>query len=58
MEILRKKFVDRLLSVTDLALLADMVRRWFVAIAIDAEQSGECQIEARIFDVRTYYTMT
>jgi len=49
MEILRDKFVDRLLSASDLALLADMLRRWFLANAIDAEQSGEFQIAAWIF---------
>jgi hypothetical protein len=49
MEILRDKFVDRLLSASDLAVLADMLRRWFLANAIDAEQSGEFQIAAWIF---------
>ncbi len=44
-----RKFVDRLFSAGDLAALADMVRRWFVGHAIDAEQSGQFQIEAWIF---------
>ncbi len=43
---MRTKFVDRLFSAGDLAALADMVRRWFVGHAIDAEQSGQFQIEA------------
>ena len=51
MEIVREKFVDRLLSATDLAVLADMVRRWFVGVAIDAEQSGDCKNAAWIFCV-------
>ncbi len=49
MEIIRAKFVDRLFSAGDLAALADMVRRWFLANAIEAEQSGQFQIEAWIF---------
>jgi hypothetical protein len=48
MEILREKFVDRLLSASELAALADMLRRWFLASAIDAEHSGEFQIETWI----------
>ncbi len=46
---MRREFVDRLFSAGDLAALADMVRRWFLARAIDAEQTGQFQIEAWIF---------
>jgi hypothetical protein len=49
MEILREKFLDRICSASELAALADMLRRWFLAIALDAAQSGEFQIEAWIF---------
>ncbi|HEV8000325.1 MAG TPA: hypothetical protein VGP63_10625 [Planctomycetaceae bacterium] len=48
MEIVRETFVDRTLSASDLVALADMLRRWFLANAIDAEHSGEFQIEAWI----------